>query len=150
MQVAIRCPDPLQMSPLRDPRSVLRALRWPGWLIIILIAFAPGCSEDADEIRIRIKNTSDLPYTEFFVASGVALLDGTFFGTIAPGAYSEYKTFAKAYGIAYIRFIANGQERTFIPIDYVGESTLKPGRYTYEIGLSGSGPNDVTFAFRTD
>ena len=109
-----------------------------------------GCNEEVDQIRIRIRNTTDVSCTEVFVASGVPLLEGIFFGTVGPDLYSEYKTFPKAYGIAYIRFIAGGQERTLIPIDYVGKSPLKPGRYTYEIGLSGSGPNDVTFAFRKD
>lgn len=138
------------ISRLHDLCFIRAAVRWSGLLFIFLACLGTGCSDDRDEVRIRLKNTSDQAYTESFVASGVALVDGTFFGTIAPGAYSEYKTVAKAYGIAYIRFVADGTERKLIPIDYVGEQPLKPGKYTYEVGLSGSGPNDVTFAFSTD
>jgi len=127
-----------------------RLIRRQLMLLICSLLVLKSCNEDRNEVLVRIRNTSDSNFTEMLVASGVPILDGIFFGEVAAASYSGYKTFPKAYGIAYVRLIAGGQERQLIPIDYVGERPLKPGRYTYEIGLSGSGPNDVTFAFRRD
>ena len=85
----------------------------------------------AGEIRIRIKNNSE---KKFLVTQVTTSTDSHTYRSIRPGAMSSYKRYQSAYRYAYIELVS-GTDLFYQPIDYVGESLLEPGFYTYELTL---------------
>ncbi len=57
-------------------------------------------------------------------------------GTLEPGATSSYLPFNEAYRYAHVRLQIDGQEFMIMPIDYVGETKLAKGKYTYTLTVS--------------
>jgi hypothetical protein len=49
----------------------------------------------------------------------------------------------KAYRYALIEAVVAGKPARLIPIDYVGESELKAGRYTYVLTIDARTPSKV-------
>ncbi|AEM70973.1 hypothetical protein Murru_1934 [Allomuricauda ruestringensis DSM 13258] len=58
---------------------------------------------------------------------------------LGSGELSAYQLVAKAYSYAFVELEIDGETYTIQPIDYVGESTLSSGYYTYQIDA-----NDTT------
>lgn len=75
---------------------------------------------------IRVKNVSSHDY------QNVTLINQTI-STISSGQKSSYYIFEEAYEYGYIELDVDGATYKLIPIDFVGESPLKNGKYTYEI-----------------
>jgi|AntRauTorckE6833_2_1112554.scaffolds.fasta_scaffold06021_3 hypothetical protein len=110
-------------------------------LILILIGLN-GCDgifrSDSDEVKIRIENGSD--YDMKYLS--VSFPDGEIvFGDIKSGEMSIYKDIERAYRYAYVETEIQGKKAVLQPIDYVGESYLSPGLYTYILNVEES---DVT------
>ncbi|NER14730.1 hypothetical protein GWK08_14835 [Leptobacterium flavescens] len=106
-----------------------------------------ACSGDDDnsnpevsQVEIRIRNASTVEYTDIIVNTSGG--ENTY-GDLSSDVTSEYKTFDFAYRYAYIELKINGEIFTIQPIDYVGETKLTPGKYTYEIG-AGASTNQFT------
>lgn len=57
------------------------------------------------------------------------------YGDIAPGENSSYTDISKAYRYAYVEAIAGDKKVVLQPIDYVGESYLEEGKYTYVLDI---------------
>jgi hypothetical protein len=55
------------------------------------------------------------------------------YGSLRPGADSSYKPAGAAYRYARLEARLNGRRIMFQPIDYVGETRLPSGYYTYTI-----------------
>lgn len=74
--------------------------------LLLCALIASACSKDDEqEVLLRIKNVSNVSYSDVYVNTG----GGDYsYGSIEAGHYSEYRTY-----------------------DYVGESKLDEGRYTY-------------------
>jgi hypothetical protein len=92
-------------------------------------ALLTGCvtdSEDATEIRIR--NVSAFDYDGLQV--GVET-----YGRLPAGAETRYREFGTAYHYNYVRLDVEGDEMILQPTDYVGETPLGPGRFTYEVSV---------------
>ena len=109
--------------------------------------FQYSCTEDNSpngNVNIRIKNTSEFDYSNVIVNS-----DGTEknYGSIFSNQYSEYKTFDYAYRYAFIELEIQGETLTLMPTDYVGETKLTSGNYTYLIGAN---ENTLSITFQTD
>ena len=49
---------------------------------------------------------------------------------------TNYKTFEMAYRYAFVELEIDGEKYTSQPIDYVGETPLENGNYTYEIDIN--------------
>jgi hypothetical protein len=92
-----------------------------------------ACSEDPAKTNIRIRNNSDYNFCNL-------VLDPYFqkvnCGIITKSTYTCYRSFDKAYSYAYIQFYVGEKEFTFQPIDYVGETELGPGNFTYAISIT--------------
>ncbi|MCX2743262.1 hypothetical protein OO013_05265 [Mangrovivirga sp. M17] len=99
------------------------------YLVILLIL--PACNEDEspETVNIRLKNTSKYDYTNIVVYD-------TKFQDLNSGNTSEYHQFDIAYRYAFVELEINGNVYTIQPIDYVGETPLKNGFYTYNIGAN--------------
>lgn len=89
--------------------------------------------EESEEVLIRVKNNSIYQLDSVYVTSpGGSHL----YGSLRAGQSSEYSAFSEAYSYAYVRVMANGQQLVWQPIDYVGETPLKAGKYTYELNVT--------------
>ena len=99
--------------------------------------------DDLDSVNVRIKNNSSFVFDEVIV--GAAMEPHL---NIAPGSFSNYFVYEEAYRYAYIE-ITSGEE-TFVlqPIDFVGETPLPIGFYTYELDVTATG--EVLLEFVVD
>ena len=78
--------------------------------------------------RIRIRNVSPYDYD-------LLLVGKIFFGKLKSGKVTEYKIFERAYKYNYVRLSINDQVFGLTPQDYVGETPLGNGYFTYNIGV---------------
>ncbi|MDH3648617.1 MAG: hypothetical protein OEQ53_02985 [Saprospiraceae bacterium] len=99
--------------------------------LLVLNFFLSGCSKDG--LWIRVENDSNLMFHQVRVSPDVS---ETMFGDLNSGEISIYKPFKIAYRYAQIKVIIEGEEFLLQPIDYVGETPLEEGNYTYIIGVA--------------
>ena len=113
-------------------------------VLIMLLAMGFGACTDRDDdleaINIRVKNKSSLIFDS--VQVGEALEPVT---NLAPDDYSEYQEFETAYTYAFIRITSGEETFTLQPIDFVGETPLPFGFYTYELDISDTGEVILNF-----
>jgi hypothetical protein len=68
-----------------------------------------------------------------------------------PGQFSEYQVFEMAYTYARIELSIDGDRYVIQPIDFIGETLLEGGRYTYELDADLQGQFDsLTLRFIED
>ena len=105
-------------------------------LMITTIALLWGCEEnDTGNVKISVSNASEFDFQNVHVNPGSEEMN---FGAIDAGDFSDYKTFTKAYRYGFIQLEINGDTVSLQPVDYVGETPLKNGFYTYKLDVSGS------------
>ncbi len=118
------------------------------WLLFFTISlfawtFLAGCttSEDAQmaapedtngPVEINIQNNSAIAFDQVVVSFPSQRED---YGAVDSGEESPYRTIEKAYRYAYIEAHAGDETHILQPIDYVGETLLETGRYTYALDL---------------
>ncbi|QMU66505.1 MAG: hypothetical protein GKR88_20920 [Flavobacteriaceae bacterium] len=105
-------------------------------LALILMSFfgcfSPEGNNEVANLEIRISNISRFNYENIKVnASG----ETVYFGNLNSNSKSEYKTFDVAYRYVFVEFQIDGETFTLQPIDYVGETPLGNGKYSYEIDI---------------
>ncbi|WKB82079.1 hypothetical protein QYR09_03365 [Cellulophaga lytica] len=106
--------------------------------IIVLLFTLLSCDDRDDNleaVNIRIKNVSAVAYD-------VVQINGDTENVhidVASGEVSEYFEYETAYAYAAVVIEADGQTYTLQPIDYVGETPLPLGFYTYELNITEEG-----------
>lgn len=107
------------------------------FILILIVASFYNCKNDNDtsNVNIRLANVSQFKYQNIIVDTSTGIVN---FDDLNAQQSSEYKTFEKAYRYAFIELQIDGNTYTFQPIDYVGESLLKNGYYTYQIDANES------------
>lgn len=107
------------------------------FLLIIMAVALFGCSNDEDstEVQIRISNASKFNFQNIIVNTSTGNVN---FEDLSAGKITKYKTFGFAYHYAFVELQIEGKTYTLQPIDYVGETLLKEGNYTYEITANDS------------
>jgi hypothetical protein len=94
--------------------------------------------------QIRIRNSTDRNLQSVEVGRG-------YYGSIGRGAVSDYQAWGPAYKYARVSLVADGKPMLLQPIDYVGETPLGPGRFTYILSLRpGSEGDSLVIAFVRD
>lgn len=104
-----------------------------GAVLGALLGLVAGCRNPFtgdDDTRIRLLNASAFEFTNVTFSSGVSQLE---FARIGPGEATGYREVEEAYRYGYFDALVDGQRRTIQPIDYVGESTIGDGNFTYVI-----------------
>lgn len=109
--------------------------------IACMAAEEPGSST---AVRIRIANISEVPYSDVTIRFPRQTED---YGDLAPGAISEYRDVEVAYKYASVTLTANGRMHRALAADYLGETKLEPGAYTYTLDLDRGSPR---FGLRVD
>jgi len=110
-------------------------------LILIILSVALfSCNDDDDNnltgLKIRLSNVSHYKFQNIVVNTTTGNVN---FEDLNSGQKSAYKEFEKAYRYAYVELEINGKKYTLQPIDYVGETLLANGKYTYKIDVNDSG-----------
>lgn len=122
---------------------------WMGAVLLGLVAGGCGSGQPAPAdggmgtsaqggVEIRVTNRSDRDFDQVVATFDPDRVD---YGAVAKGATSDYRTVKQAYRYALVEVTAGGQTFRFHPIDYVGETPLEPGRYTYALNIE---PSDNT------
>lgn len=117
---------------------------------LVLLLGLPGCDSPllpwgGGDVHIRILNSSSFQFDRVDVGFPEAEVS---YGSVRAGSASEYREVSSAYRYAYIEVEIGGEELVLQPIDYVGESLLDSGRYTYVLNVTVEG--HLTFSFRED
>ena len=112
-------------------------------LLLVSSVLTLACTDlddDLNTVNIRIKNNSNIVFETVLVGDAMEP-----HMNISPGEFSAYFIYEEAYRYAYIE-ITSGEE-TFIlqPIDFVGETPLPIGFYTYELAVTESGEVELDF-----
>jgi hypothetical protein len=103
-----------------------------------LVVAATACSDpfSTDEgTHIRLRNSSAFDLTSVTFRPGQAEIK---FAHIEPGSTTNYIPVANAYSYGYLEVLVDGVRRVIQPIDYVGESFIGEGRFTYVITIDPS------------
>jgi len=87
---------------------------------------------DPNATTIRLHNVSEYDFENVEINPGNG---PTQYGDIASGEKTGYHPFERAYRYAYVRLFIAGTEFVIQPIDYVGETPLGPGIFTYELDV---------------
>lgn len=102
---------------------------------VILLLVITGCrlnSAEIDQVLIRIENSSS--YDMNMTKANFPEEEITY-GRILSGRKSSFNEVEKAYRYAYIETTVNDIKLVLQPVDYVGESLLEPGLYTYRLSI---------------
>ena len=117
------------------------------WLIaIIMITVSISCTDrddDVEEINIRVRNISDIVFDMVQVGEEDKIHEN-----VSPDSFTEYLQYEEAYRYAYIEIQSGAETYVLQPIDFVGETPLPIGLYTYELNITEEG--EVTLNFRVD
>ncbi len=124
MVITFPGPDMIEVSEIRiigkAPNAVNLTAQRPS------IGLSKVSERTLKRTRIRIKNASSFDYE-------LLLVGKEFFGKLKSGAVTEYRIFERAYKYNYVRLAINDEVFKLTPIDYVGETPLGNGYFTYLI-----------------
>ena len=95
-------------------------------IILSTVLFHYSCSKDdeTNEVYFRLANVSEVNFEN-------ATYNKINFGDIKAGSKTEYKLFKNQYSYGAVSITIDGKDFGWTPIDYVGESLLEDGRYTF-------------------
>jgi hypothetical protein len=99
---------------------------------LLFFACSDAVSPGDGDIQIRIGNESSSPFSNVAVIFPEQEVD---YGAVRVGGVSNYRRVTVAYGYARIDVQIGSTALRIQPIDYVGESQLQPGRYTYALDI---------------
>lgn len=100
------------------------------FLLLLLLAFGCNSDDENSEVFIRISNVSAYNFQNITVNTWNNPLN---YEDLGSGELSAYQMVTKAYRYAFVELEIDGETYTIQPIDFVGETPLKNGHYTYEI-----------------
>ena len=114
-----------------------------------LAAAGSGCGIlglDGD-VEVRVRNGSDRSFDDAALFLPKEILS---YSDLGPGETSPYSVVAKSYRIASAEVVVGQDTSRAQVIDYVGESPLKPGRYTFVLRLFEGSPPGLGIDFQKD
>jgi hypothetical protein len=104
--------------------------------VSLLIGLMALSSIKAPVSEIRIRNSTNHDLQDVTVGRG-------HYGSIGRDEVSAYQTWGPALQYARVSLIANGKPMLLQPIDYVGDTVLGPGRFTYILSFRQGSEGDV-------
>ena len=114
-------------------------MRGRTWTIALALLLGTGCSQvlDDDDVEVRVRNLSAVDFDSVLVRFP---RDTHRYGRVEAGKSSSYAEVQEAYRYDYVEVWIGGEKHVLQPIDFVGESLLPSGRYTYGLDFGGSPP----------
>jgi len=108
-------------------------------IFIVSLLVMTSCSifdgKDSTQVSIRLSNATDFDFQNVIIDTSTGEVN---FENISSGQKTGYKTVEIAYRYAFVELEIDGKVYTLQPTDYVGETPLKKGNYTYEIDADDS------------
>ena len=126
IQINFPGPEAVEISEIRVLGKVLDDIE--PTLQVPKIGLSKVSERALKAIRIRIRNVSPYDYE-------LLLVGKIFFDRLKSSEVTEYKIFERAYRYNYVRLLINDQVLKLTPQDYVGETPLGYGYFTYDIGI---------------
>lgn len=122
---------------------------------ICILLFSLGCllqtackkEESPNVVQIRIENTSNYRFDSVYVDTSGGEND---YEMLNASEKTGYSTYTQAFRNAYVKVKIDGQELEWYPTDYVGETPLKPGKYTYMIGVNDLAAGRLSITLKED
>ena len=106
-------------------------------VLAVLAIVGISCTDRDDEVdavNLRIKNVSSIIFDEVIVGEAPEP-----HLNVTPDSFSEYFIYETAYQYAFIQITSGEETYVLQPIDFVGETELPIGFYTYELDVSDTG-----------
>ena len=116
------------------------------FLLALCLVATIGCSDlddDLSSVNIRVRNVSDITFDLVQVGDMEKIHEN-----VAPDSFTLYLEYEEAYRYAYIRIESGTETYVLQPIDFVGETPLPIGLYTYELDINEEG--EILLNFRID
>ena len=117
------------------------------WLtFLIILSFSLSCTDrddDVEEVNIRVRNISSLVFDQVQVGEPDKIHEN-----VSPDSFTEYLQYEEAYRSAFIEIRSGAETYVLQPIDFVGETPLPIGLYTYALNITSEG--EVTLEFVVD
>lgn len=117
-----------------------------GFIVAALLVLA--CDSPfgpSGDVHVRVANNSSFAFDRVEVVFPENEVD---YGSVSAHSVSEYTPVKTAYRYAYIEVEIDGEVLKIQPIDYVGETPLVSGFYTYQLNVTVEG--HLTLEFRED
>lgn len=111
----------------------MKKISWLSGLLLVGLGLCFSACDKTNMVLIRVENGTGYDITEVFVSGPE---DDHQYGDLKVGEKSDYKTYEEAYRYAFCTFNIDTSQFTIQPIDFVGESLLKPGKYAYRLTIS--------------
>lgn len=86
--------------------------------------------------EVRVRNGTEHAFRQVVV-------NGQYYGDIDAGQSTEYRNLRVAYRYANVRLLAGSREIRLSPEDYVGETPLGSGKFTYVLNMTGAEQIDL-------
>jgi hypothetical protein len=113
---------------------------------VVLLASCNSLGPDSDLVEVRVRNFSTVDFDSVLVRFPK---DVHRYGRVEAGQSSAYASVQEAYRYDFVEVWIGGEKYALQPIDFVGESLLRPGRYTYGLTFDGS-PAQLGFIMADD
>lgn len=118
-------------------------------LLIPALLLLVGCSaplSPGGPVQVRIANESSVSFDRVVV--GFPEQEENY-GAVPAGSQTDYRPIERAYRYAYIEVYVGAEKLVLQPVDHVGESFLREGRYTYVLDVGEQGKS-LSFSLRRD
>ncbi|MEN8788996.1 MAG: hypothetical protein ABF293_09020 [Flavobacteriaceae bacterium] len=107
------------------------------FLLTLCLLVTIGCTDRDDDLKsvnIRVHNVSDITFDIVRVGGEEKIHEN-----VAPDSYTSYLEYEEAYRYASIQIEAGTEFYGLLPFDFVGETPLPIGLYTYELDINEEG-----------
>jgi hypothetical protein len=107
--------------------------------LVLLTGIFFGCASNSDDfpstpgVKFRVMNVSPYDFTKVSVNDRDMVIEDLDRGEASSYRYAQY-----AYGYTFIEVNIDNQTYTLQPTDFVGETPLQDGYYTYFVNANGS------------
>lgn len=120
-----------------------------GLALFAVAAWTAGCGIlDLDgDVEVRVRNGSSLLLDEVSLFLPQSTLS---YSGLQPGEESSYSQVSKAYHYASAEVVVGADTARLQVVDYVGETPLDGGRYTYILRVLEGQPFSISLDFEKD
>jgi hypothetical protein len=116
-------------------------------LLLSLLSWGCGIIGPDSPVEVRVRNESDLTFDEGVIYFH---MDSITFPGLQPGESTPYKEVERAYDYATAQVVTGADTARLQVIDFVGETPLDGGEYTYVLAFFEGNPTSLIQIFQKD
>lgn len=127
----------LERATFEEVRFKIYTMKRLFFIPPLLLILCSGCdlfgsNDEPDAVLLRVMNESTLDFSSIYVSFSE---EGSLWDSVPNGKASEHHKFTIAYSYGFVEAKVDTVTYRLQPIDYVGESTLPNGYYTYKLDI---------------